>query len=230
MASADASEAPDVPAPRDRDYEWMSREAWWQRHRALLALGPELKLKSEVAFLGDSITEGWDDSVWNEAFGRYTPLRLGIGGDKTQQVLFRIEQGELLGMHPKVLVLLIGTNNFGLGTATPADVATGVQAVVKAVQAKLPDTHVLLLGILPRDQLPGTPARQNLSATNALLAGAKLGDKVHYLDISRHFLDRTGRIPQALMTDFLHPTKAGYRIFAQAISPKLRELVRAAKK
>jgi lysophospholipase L1-like esterase len=216
--------APDVPAPRDRDYPWMSLDTWWKHQRELLALDPALKRQSELAFLGDSITEMWDDAVWKESFGRYRPLRLGIGGDKTQQVLYRIDHGELDGVGSRVVVLLIGTNNFGLGDSSPASVATGVSAVISRVAAKLPKTRILLLGILPRDELPGTELRIKVKETNALLEKLA-GDRVHYLDIGATFLDAQGKIPKELMGDFLHPTPKGYRAFATAITPKLKQLL-----
>lgn len=203
----------------------MSRDDWWQKHRALLAIDPGVKRDSKLAFLGDSIVEGWDPLVWNELFGRYRPVRLGLGGDKTQQVLFRIQQGELDGLGARVLVLLIGTNNFGLGEATPEEVARGVTAVVSAVQKKLPETRVLLLGILPRDERPGTELRQKVGATNALIRELADGERVHYLDVGQHFLDAQGKIPAELMADFLHPTPKGYRVLATAIAPAITELL-----
>ncbi|MDQ2647791.1 MAG: GDSL-type esterase/lipase family protein [Myxococcota bacterium] len=214
-------EAPDVAAPRDREYPWMSVEAWWQRQKALAAIDPGVKQRSELAFLGDSIVEGWDDGVWNEYYARYNPVRLGLGGDKTQQVLYRIEHGELGGLGSKLVVILIGTNNFGLGTSTPELAARGVTAVVRAVQAKLPKAKILLLGILPRDEQPGTPLRNNVAATNLLIARLA-SDRVQYLDIGRQFLDPAGKLPAELMADFLHPTRKGYRVLAEAIAPSIR--------
>jgi lysophospholipase L1-like esterase len=214
-------EAPDVAAPRDRGYPWMSLEGWWQRQKALAAIDPGVKQSSELAFLGDSIVEGWDNGVWNEYYGRYKPVRLGLGGDKTQQVLYRIEHGELDGLGSKLVVILIGTNNFGLGTSTPELVARGVTAVVRAVQSKLPAAQILLLGILPRDEQPGTRLRNDIAATNALIA--RLTDeRVEYLDIGQKFLDPSGKLPAELMADFLHPTPKGYRVFSDALEPVIR--------
>jgi lysophospholipase L1-like esterase len=215
----------DVPAPRDRDYPWMSLDEWWRKQRALAALDPELKRRSELAFLGDSITEGWDDAVWAENYARYRPVRLGLGGDKTEQVLYRIGHGELDGLGSRVVVVLIGTNNFGLGEATPSEVATGVTAVVRAVQEKLPKTRILLLGILPRDESPGTELREKLAATNALIQRLDAPPRVHYLDVGPHFLDPKGKIPKQLMADFLHPTPEGYRVLARALAPTLAKLL-----
>jgi lysophospholipase L1-like esterase len=214
-------EAPDLAAPRDRDYPWMSVEAWWQRQKALSTIDPGVKQSSELAFLGDSIVEGWDNGVWNEYYARYKPVRLGLGGDKTQQVLYRIEHGELDGLGSKLVVILIGTNNFGLGTSTPELVARGVAAVVRAVQARLPEARILLLGILPRDEQPGTSLRNQVSATNALIARLA-SDRVEYLDIGSRFLDPTGKLQAELMADFLHPTPKGYRVFSDAIAPAIR--------
>jgi lysophospholipase L1-like esterase len=214
-------EAPDVAAPRARDYPWMSVEAWWQRQKALSTIDPGVKQSSELAFLGDSIVEGWDNGVWSEYYARYKPVRLGLGGDKTQQVLYRIEHGELDGLGSKLVVILIGTNNFGLGTSTPELVARGVAAVVRAVQAKLPEARILLLGILPRDEQPGTELRSKVTATNALIASLA-SDRVEYLDIGGRFLDPAGKLPAELMADFLHPTPKGYRVFSDAIAPAIR--------
>ena len=224
---AEASERPDVPAPREKDYPWMSRAAWWERHRALLAIDPTAKRESQLAFVGDSITEGWDDAVWSEFFVRYRPIRLGLGGDKTQQLLFRIERGELDGLGSRVLVLLIGTNNFGLGKATPEGVARGIGAVLGAIRGKLPDCRILLLAILPRDQ-PHSAIRRDVAATNQLLTKLADGDRVRYLDLGSNFLETGGKIPVDLMADSLHPTPLGYRVLSSALSPVLHELLQTA--
>jgi beta-glucosidase len=122
-------------------------------------------------------------------------------------------------------VILIGTNNFGLGSAEPAPVAKGVAAVVSAVKSKLPNARLLLLGILPRDESPGTELRRKIGATNALIQQLADGERVRYLDIGAQFLDGSGKIPSSLMADFLHPTPKGYAVFAKAISPTLREVL-----
>src|SRR5688500_10880425 len=221
VAPAPPGEASDQPAPRTRDYPWMSVDTWWQKQRALLAIEPSIKRGSELAFLGDSIVEGWDNAVWNEFYARYRPVRLGLGGDKTQQVLFRIEQGELDGLGSKLVVLLIGTNNFGLGDATPESVARGIAAVIKAVQTKLPQARLLLLGILPRDERPDGALRKKVRETNLLIQRFGDGDRVTYLEIGAKFLDAEGKIPAELMADFLHPTPKGYRVFSTALAPTL---------
>jgi len=222
---APVGDAPDVAAPRDKDYPWMSLEAWWQRQRALQSIEPSIKRDSELAFLGDSIVEGWDNSVWNEFYSRYRPVRLGLGGDKTQQVLYRIEKGELDGLGSKVVVLLIGTNNFGLGEATPESTARGVTAVLNAVKAKLPAARLLLLGILPRDERPDGELRRKVRDTNMLIQKLDDGERVRYLDVGASFLDPDGKIPSELMADFLHPTPKGYRVFSTALAPTLTALL-----
>jgi len=230
QASADAHateapQAPDEPAPRDRDYPWMSLQTWHQKHEALVHIDPELRRRSELVFLGDSIIEGWDDALWKERYGPHHAVRLGLGGDKTQNVLWRMAHGELEGLHPKVVVLLIGTNNFGLGEATPAGVAAGITKIVRTLQERLAQTRILLLGILPRDEHADTPARRQIAATNARVAGLDDGARVRYLDIGARFLRPDGTIPADVMADFLHPTPKGYRIFSDAIQRTLDEML-----
>jgi beta-glucosidase len=224
-AAAPSAQPTDEPAPRDRDYPWMSLATWWQRHEAMVAIDAALKQPARLVFLGDSITEGWDDAVWAELFGAFHPLRLGLGGDKTQNVIWRVTHGELDGMHPEVLVLLIGTNNLGSDQATPATVAKGVAKLVETVRQKLPGTRILVLGILPRDELPTAEVRQEIAATNALLARLDDGRQVRSLDIGQRLLEPDGRISREIMGDFLHPTPRGYRIIAEAIKPLLTEML-----
>jgi len=224
--AASASPQPtDEPAPRDRDYPWMSRASWFEEHAELVAIGKRARRQAKLVFLGDSITEGWDDAVWRKSFGVYRPLRLGLGGDRTQNVLWRVEHGELDGVDPAVLVLLIGTNNVGADEAPPADAAKGVAKVVERVRQKLPRTKLLVLAILPFDEQPTSRRRQLVAETNSLIAGLDDGRQVRVLDIGARLLEPDGRISRAVMADFLHPTARGYRIIARAIRPLLEELL-----
>jgi beta-glucosidase len=202
----------------------MSLEAWRQRHQALVAIAPEQRRRAEIVIVGDSIVEGWDAGVWQEFYAPYHALKLGIGGDRTQQVLWRMEHGELDGLAPRALVLLIGTNNIGDEGASPDTIARGVAKVVEVAQRRLPTTQVLVVGVLPRGERPGDPMRAEVTAINTRLA--KLGDgaRVRYVDIGARFLEPNGSIRRDVMGDFLHPTARGYRIFAEAIAPTLEAL------
>jgi beta-glucosidase len=213
--------APDEPAPRDRDYPWMSLETWKQRHQAILDLSAERKKQAEVVIVGDSIVEGWDNVVWEEFYAPQHALRMGIGGDRTQQVLWRIDHGELDGLKPRVLVLLIGTNNIGADGATPETIAKGIGKIVDKVKRKLPETKVLLVGVLPREERADAPIRREVRAINALIADLDDGARVRFVDIGAKFLEPGGSVSREVLRDFLHPTAKGYRIFAEAIAPTL---------
>ena len=217
-------EAADRPASRIQDYPGMSDDSWLGRHRALVALDPERKRRSKLVFLGDSIVEGWVDASWDESFGVYDAVRLGIGGDMTQHLLWRVEHGELDQLEPKVLVLLIGTNNLGNASHSSIEVGRGVAALARVLEHKLPRTTLLVLGILPRDE-PSAPLRQRVAETNALIARLDNGTNVRYLDVGESFLSADRTIPRRLMADGLHPTPEGYRVFARSLLPVLTQIL-----
>lgn len=185
--------------------------------------------KAQLVFLGDSITAGWgrQEDIWDKAFGAYQPVNFGIGGDRTQHVLWRITNGELEGITPKAVVLMIGTNNAGANTAE--EIASGVTAIVKTVREKQPQAKILLLAIFPRGDKPdGTLGEVNekLRQVNATIAKLDDGKHVHFLDIGPQFPLVDGALTKEVMPDFLHLSSAGYQIWADAIGPKLAELMR----
>jgi lysophospholipase L1-like esterase len=228
VSSGHAGEDPAVPAPRTREYSWMKVSAWNERHEKYLERAKQGNC--DVLFLGDSITEGWgNNETWQKHYAPRKAVNFGIGGDTTQNVLWRITNGELGGIQPKVVVLMIGTNNFGLHNDKPEDVVRGVNQVVKTLREKLPDAEILLLGMFPRDQQPGTDFRQRIATANAGLA--KLADEksVTYLDMGGKFLAADGTLSKDIMPDFLHLSGKGYEIWAEAIEPKLTELLDAKK-
>jgi lysophospholipase L1-like esterase len=205
------------PVPRD--------ESWMKRHESYL----ERARKGDVdlLFLGDSITQGWSSAkgVWDRYYGPRKAANFGIGGDRTQHVLWRIENGELDGISPKVVVLMIGTNN---SRDDPADaIAEGVEAIVKDLREKLPRAKVLLLGVFPRGEKPDSnPAREKLAAVNERIKKLDDGGKtVKYLDIGGRFLNEDGTISKEIMPDFLHLSGKGYRIWADAMEPTLWSLL-----
>ena len=183
-----------------------------------------------VLFLGDSITEGWSGRgkrVWDMYYSNLDAANFGIGGDKTQHVLWRIENGELDGISPKVVVLLIGTNNIGY----PAeDILKADELIVQRIHEKLPDAKLLLLGIFPRGDNPKAPSvaemRAKIKTVNAGLATLDDGDKTCFLDIGSKFLNDDGSLPRPIMPDFLHPTAAGYQIWADAMVPLLDKMLK----
>jgi beta-glucosidase len=222
-----AAESPDVPAPRTKAYPWMSLEKWRDFHAADLARGKEGPI--DVLFLGDSITEAWEKdgaAVWEEFIAPLGAANFGIGGDTTQNVLWRItEGGALENVRPKVVVLLIGTNNIGLLGDDPPEVVRGIGAVVQALRKQLPDARILLLDLFPRG-VPGDSYRRDVEETNRLLAAvAKDDPMVRHFRIWDEFTDGKGNLPSDLMPDKLHLSGKGYRIWAKAVTPVLREML-----
>ena len=178
-----------------------------------------------VLFLGDSITAGWGSAqkIWKEHFGKYDPANFGIGGDRTQHVLWRIEQGELDGITPKVVVLMIGTNNIG----SPADqIAAGVTKIVNSIHAQLPETKVLLLAIFPRGNKADNPMRLKQQQVNQIISKLDDGNKTRYLEIWKQFLTENGTLTKDIMPDLLHPNAKGYQIWAETMQPLLDEMMK----
>ncbi len=157
-------------------------------------------------------------TVWKRFYGPRNAANFGIGGDRTQHVLWRIQNGELEGIEPKVVVLMIGTNNASSGTAD--EIAQGVTAIVKELRHRLPKAKILLLGVFPRGQKPNE-LREKLGAVNAKIAHLDDGSHVKYLDIGKAFLNEDGTISREIMPDYLHLTRKGYRIWADAMEPTL---------
>lgn len=193
------------------------------RHEAFVKIAKEGN--TDLLFLGDSITAGWagQKNIWEKSFGTWRPANFGIGGDRTQHVLWRITHGELEGIQPKAVVLMIGTNNSGSDPAD--DIAQGITKIVETLRAQLPSTRVLLLAVFPRGEKPG-PTREKLKQVNDTIAKLDDGKHVHYLDIGAKFLEADGTLTREIMPDYLHLSAKGYQIWADAISPKLAELMK----
>jgi lysophospholipase L1-like esterase len=185
----------------------------------------------EVLFLGDSITDAWRNKgdkggkeVWEKVFAPLKAANFGIGGDQTQHVLWRIERGEMQGIQPKVVVVMIGTNN--LRGNSDKEITAGIKAVVRAVHDKSPTTKVLLLGIFPRGATAEDKRRDRIVAINKEIAKLDDGKKVRYLDIGQKFLGENGTLSKEIMWDALHLTTRGYEIWAEAITPTLKEMLK----
>ena len=186
----------------------------------------------QLVFIGDSITDAWrggeQNKLYKERWGKYNPLNLGISGDKTEHVLWRLENGELEGLSggTKLVVMMIGTNNLGNNPrATPEDTAEGVKCLVQTIRQKLPQSKILLLGVFPRGREASNPFRAQIKTVNERISKLDDGKNVRYLDIGEKFLDESGRIPEDVMRDELHPDAKGYRIWADAIDPVIQEMI-----
>ena len=225
-AAAPVKESPSVPARRATEYPWMSVAAWNARHAELASRAKRGEV--DVLFLGDSITERWAGTeTWRRRWEPLKAANFGIGGDTVQNVLWRVADGELDGLSPKVVVLMIGTNNFSLRDDAPKDVARGVAAVVTRLRRSLPKTKVLLLGILPRGEKAADPLRAAIRTTNARIARLDDGKRVRFLDFGPRLLEADGTLSKDVAPDFLHISERGYAIWADAMDPPLRELLAA---
>ena len=195
------------------------------RHKQFLEIAK--KGGVEVVFIGDSITQGWgNNAAWKKNFEPLKAANFGISGDQTGHVLWRItEGGELDSIKPKVAVVMIGTNNTGGHSAE--QIAGGIKLIVETIHKKTPETKVLLLGVFPRNAQPNTPARKKIAEINQTISKLDNGGKtVKYMDIGEKFLDKDGNLPKDIMPDFLHLSAKGYEIWADAITPTVKEMLK----
>jgi lysophospholipase L1-like esterase len=186
-----------------------------------------------LLFLGDSITHAWDrhPEIWEKAWGDYDPANFGHGGDQTQHIIWRISQGELDNIRPKVVVLLIGTNNIHHYDAP--EIVTAQRKIVGMIHDKLPEAKVLLLAVFPRG--PRINGRgevedheqhmRKINAINAELATMDNGDSLRYLDLGPKFMSADGTIATAIMPDQLHLSAAGYEIWVEGMKPLVDEMM-----
>lgn len=199
--------------------------AWLPAVAALDARLPGLaQATRRLVFVGDSITAGWDPGVFSQYYGRRAPLLLGIGGDATPGVLQRLPT-EWGAMQPRLVVLLIGTNNTQWLPGTPADVALGVAEIVRLIQARSSGTRILILGILPRGATPAEPLRAVNAQVNAQIARCADGEHVFYANPGPALLDPAGLLSPEMSFDTLHLTPKGYAVLAAAIEPQVRAIM-----
>lgn len=200
-------------------------EDWWkQRDQAKRQQAKQGDV--DLLFLGDSITQGWEGAgkdVWQEYFGDVKTLNLGFSGDRTEHLLWRLTRNQLGNNQPQAAVMLIGTNNTGHRMQAPAEVAAGVEAAVAALKEKSPETKLLLLAIFPRGTDANDPMRKNNDQINQLISQLDDGQSVFYRDINQVFLEADGTLSTEVMPDQLHLSDEGYRRWAAAIAPTLRQ-------
>jgi lysophospholipase L1-like esterase len=182
----------------------------------------------DIAFIGDSITQGWEGAgknVWQKYYGKRKCINFGVGGDRTQHVLWRFEHGQLVGIKAKAVVLMIGTNNSNKDDNTEADILEGVQAIVKQIRERLPDTKIILCSIFPRGKTFSTQ-RGKILQVNQALEKLDDGKSILYADFGSKMIETDGSISTGMMRDALHPGERGYEIWAAAIEPKLRQVLK----
>ena len=217
-------QAADKPAhsavtPEPRSGGWMKRHESFNQRVA--------KGNVDLIFIGDSITHAWESSgkaVWAKHYAKRNAVNLGIGGDRTQHVLWRLDNGNIKNIRPKAAVIMIGTNNSGDGRSTAEEMIDGVTAVVDKLRAKLPKMEILLLDIFPRGQRINAQ-RGKILQVNQVLSRLDARPHVTFLRIGHNFVSPDGTIAKDIMPDFLHLTPKGYEIWAKSIEPTLARLM-----
>lgn len=200
------------PLPR---FEWLQRII---ENNAKANKSPET---IKLVFDGDSITDGWQGRgrrIYDEHYAKIGVFDFGLSGDRTQNLLWRLYNGQVDKVRPRLVVLLIGTNNIGFGEK-PEDAAAGVKAVVEEYRKRLPESVILLQAVFPRGQSPQDQARPKIDTLNREIAKLADGEKVVFLDLGEKFLNPDGSVNADLMPDFLHPNEKGYAVWADAIQP-----------
>lgn len=195
---------------------------WQKRHKSFIQTTQQHGKDIQIVFYGDSITKRWENQgkiVWHEYYSNLSAVNYGIDGDRTEHLVYRMHSGELTGLHPKVAVIKIGTNNMRLNSVN--DIAKGVRAVVDSLHNELPNTKVLLLAILART---GT-INSKVNQTNELIGKFDNGKSVRFLNMNSHFEDDKGMIYYDLYDDGLHLNAKGYRMWAQTMDPLLKTML-----
>ena len=205
-----------VPAPREG--------GWMNRHNSFNERVKQGNV--DLIFIGDSITQGWEGAgknVWAEHYAKRNAVNLGIGGDRTQHVLWRLDNGNIEGIKPKLAVLMIGTNNSNSNTSE--QIAAGVKLIVEKLRTKLPETKVLVLGIFPRGPDKDDAKRKVNEGANEIIKKLADDKMVHYLDIGPKFLAEDGTLSRDVMPDLLHLNEKSYRTWAESIEPSVKKLM-----
>jgi lysophospholipase L1-like esterase len=208
-----------IPATRSNPTNWLARHEGFVKEAKAGGI--------DLLFLGDSITDNWrgqGKAVWQKFYGSRHAANFGIGGDRTEHVLWRIENGELDGLDPKVIVLMIGTNNSG--SNSPDQISEGVEKIVADIREKCPKSKILLLAIFPRNKPDANPKQmETINKVNARIAKLDDGKMVTFLDINKAFLGDDGQLHADIMPDYLHPNGHGYELWADAMEPTLAKML-----
>ncbi|MEM7475882.1 MAG: GDSL-type esterase/lipase family protein [Planctomycetota bacterium] len=209
---------------------------WFQRHAEKVAEieaanDPKKEKKIDLLMVGDSITNNFDkggpgEPVWNKHFAPLNAFNLGFGGDRTNHVLWRLEHLPKLKNPPAAASLMIGTNNICWGSDKPKQAADGVQAIANKLHEMYPEMEILVLGVFPRRRNLDHPHRKQIIELNSCLPELlKDIPNVTFMDIGPEFLDEKGFLSEEMMPDTTHPSEKGHEIWANAILPKIKEML-----
>lgn len=216
-------ENPLLPVP-------LSSLDWWPPYHE--SLNARIKQGNvDLIFIGDSITNGWVNEgkeIWEKFYGKRHAVNLGISCDRIQNVLWRLDHGNIEGISPKLAVVMIGSNNtsdWKLDQKRLEEIPQGIKAIVERLRTKLPTTKVLLLGIFPRGPNNEYPLRKLNKEVNTSIAKFADGKTVFYLDIGSKLVAADGTASKEVLRDLVHLSPKGYAIWAEAIEPMVAELM-----
>ena len=201
--------------PTKRDEKW-----WLDRHQLKLEQKAALGNCANIVLLGDSIVHEWEvegAQACQEYFGAFKLLNLGYGGDRTEHLLWRIENGEIDNFNADYAMLLIGTNNAGHRHDSPGDIAKGIGLIIDKLSSKLPSTKIVLMAIFPRSRHLKKRMRIRVDKTNELIKQFADQKSIFWLNINAHFLTQDGILDEEVMPDLLHPNAKQYEVWGQAI-------------
>jgi len=212
--------------PAIQTAEW-TKDWWIPRHESIrkrIAQG-----NVDMILIGDSITHRWEwekdgKEVWDKYYAPRNAVNMGFRGDRTEHVLWRLKNGELDGISPKLAMIMIGTNNSRGDEYTAEEIADGIIAICAEVRKKLPETKILLLAIFPRGENP-SPQREKNAQASQMASRIADGKMIHYVNINDRFLAEDGTLSKEIMPDLLHPNRNGYAIWAEAVEPKVAQLI-----
>jgi len=182
---------------------------------------------AKIVFLGDSITQAWEDAgknVWEKDFAPMGALNWGYSGDRTEHLIWRLQNGNIQRISPKVAVILIGTNNTGHDQRPASETVQGIKSVLDDLAWKWPDTKIVLMSVFPRGPDAENPLRKINTEINEQCKAIADGKRVHLLDINAKFLDEKGNLRKDTFPDLLHLNPVAYEAWAEALMPKLKEM------
>jgi lysophospholipase L1-like esterase len=208
--------------PKPQDLPW-SKEWWMPRHDAIKERVAQGNV--DLILIGDSLTHSLDQQfIWDQYFAPRNAVNMGFNGDYTQHVLWRLDNGEIDGISPKLAIVLIGSNNSNRSDYTAEEIADGIIAVCAKLRQKLPQTKILLLAIFPRGEYP-SPQREKNAKASLLASRIADGKMIHYLDIGSIFLNDDGTISTDIMYDYVHLSDKGKQLWIDAMGSKVDELM-----
>jgi lysophospholipase L1-like esterase len=213
-----------TPMPRVKEYDWMSIAKWNEIHAAQQARARQGGI--DLMFVGDSITQGWPQDLFEQTFGRFHAANFGVGGDHTGNVLYRLDDPVMAALKPRAIVLLVGVNNFFHCTDTTEQTFAGIRQVVDQLRSEYPDARILLNAVLPYGEPQEEFKRVQVRELNRMVATLADGKHVVYRDYGARLLQADGTISHDIMADNLHPTPKGYRIWADAMLPDIESLMK----